>query len=138
MTLLGSSVYGIRRYSRGSWLATHVDKMETHVVSVIINVAQKGGEPWPLIIADHQGGVHRVRLSPGQMLLYESARLAHGRPSVLTGQYYDNIFVHYKPRSRSWWRVGGGVRWDLGETPPWRVQLQTDKDTTGRNLVKIP
>ena len=120
MKLLGSSVYGIRRYKTGSWLATHVDRMDTHVISVIINVAQKtrGSSTWPLHIANHDGGQTQVRLSPGQMLFYESAKLPHGRPEVLTGEYYDNIFVHFKPASKTWWRIG--VRWDLSELPPWK------------------
>ena len=42
MRLLGTSVYGIRRYKAGSWLATHLDRIDTHVISVIINVAQAG------------------------------------------------------------------------------------------------
>ena len=38
----GTSVYGIRRYSSGAWLASHLDKMETHVISAILNIGQKG------------------------------------------------------------------------------------------------
>ena len=78
----------------------------------------------------------QVVLRPGEMLFYESARLAHGRPSVFRGQFYDNIFVHYKPRSRSWWRVGG-VRWDRGESPAWRVEIQENTgDNNRRKIVK--
>ena len=31
------------------------------------------------------------------MVWYESARLVHGRPDKLEGEYFDNIFVHYRP-----------------------------------------
>ena len=34
----------------------------------------------------------------GEMLWYESARLVHGRPIPFKGEYYDNVFVHFKPR----------------------------------------
>ena len=36
------------------------------------------------------------------MIWYESAKLAHGRPERFTGHYYDNIFVHFKPKDRKW------------------------------------
>ena len=33
------------------------------------------------------------------MLLYESARVPHGRPYPLNGDYFDNIFAHFYPES---------------------------------------
>ena len=33
------SIYGIRRYLRGAWLSFHVDRMPTHVLSVIMQVS---------------------------------------------------------------------------------------------------
>lgn len=38
--LKSTACYGVRLYFRGSVLATHVDRVDTHVVSAIINVAQ--------------------------------------------------------------------------------------------------
>lgn len=40
MTLKHSTVYGVRVYPRGMILANHVDRVDTHVISAIINVAQ--------------------------------------------------------------------------------------------------
>lgn len=97
-----TAVYGIRRYKRGAVLYAHLDKLSTHVISVIINVAQKVNEPWPLYIMDHDGETHHVTLAPGEMLWYESAKLTHARPLPLNGSYYDNIFVHFKPVSEKW------------------------------------
>jgi hypothetical protein len=37
--LIGTSVYGMK-YTRGAKLAEHVDHMETHVVSAILNIKQ--------------------------------------------------------------------------------------------------
>ena len=91
------------------------------MISAIINVSQAGA-PWPLFILDNAGSQHRVDLQPGQMLWYESAKLPHGRPQTFTGEYYDNIFVHFKPTSRHWWRRGA-ISWDKGDHPPWRVKL---------------
>ena len=70
--------------------------------SAILNIYQEG-EPWPLYIKDHAGAGHVITLSPGDMLWYESAKLAHARPVRFTGHHYDNVFVHYKPRSRKWY-----------------------------------
>jgi len=97
VTLEHTSTYGIRRYTNGSWLTSHVDKFNTHVISAILNIDQKVSEDWPLYIKDNNGEDHAVFIKPGQMLWYESARLVHGRPKPLNGEYFDNIFIHYKP-----------------------------------------
>ena len=39
------------------------------------------------------------------MVWYESARLVHGRPVRFRGNYYDNVFVHFKPADRRWYGV---------------------------------
>ncbi len=36
--LRASEAYGIRRYGRGAWLMLHVDRLNTHVVSAILQV----------------------------------------------------------------------------------------------------
>ena len=35
---------------------------------------------------------------------YESARLVHGRMQPLKGKYFENMFVHYMPRSEFWYK----------------------------------
>lgn len=92
-----SAVYGIREYQRGATLAMHADRIDTHQVSAIINVAQQVNTDWPICIQDHMGKSHEVLLEPGEMLFYESARLEHGRPTPLNGDYYANIFTHTRP-----------------------------------------
>jgi len=134
MRLLGSSVYGIRRYTKGAWLATHLDQLSTHVISAIINVGQKGKE-WPLYIMDHAGETHKIYLQPGQVLWYESAKLPHGRPEPFQGEFYDNVFVHFKPASKQWHR-GKVVFWERGDTPQFRVKVETDKKGR-KNIVRL-
>ena len=95
--LIRTSIYGIRRYREGSLLRMHVDTLNTHVVSAIINVGQSISEHWPLVILDHDGQEHSIIMQPGDLLLYESAKLVHGRPTRFKGDYYDNIFIHYMP-----------------------------------------
>ena len=88
--------YCDRRYTNGSWLTTHVDRFNTHVISAILNIGQQVEEAWPLYIKDNDGRSQEMLLAPGEMVWYESARLPHGRPRPLRGQYYDNLFIHFQ------------------------------------------
>ena len=88
-------VYGIREYHRGSVLNVHRDRLDTHVASAIINVAQEVDNDWPLYIEDNHYRGHEVYLQPGEMVLYEGCRLAHGRPSAFCGERFANVFVHF-------------------------------------------
>lgn len=91
-----SSLYGIRVYTSGSILATHVDR-DPLITSAIINVGQDVDEPWPLEVYDHDGRAHNITMEPGDMILYEGHTVLHGRPFPLKGKYYANIFIHFKP-----------------------------------------
>lgn len=92
-----TAIYGIREYQHGASLDMHVDRYETHVISMIINVDQEVNEDWVLYIYDHLYHLHKVVLKPGEVVFYESAKLAHGRPKSLNGNYYANIFAHTMP-----------------------------------------
>lgn len=90
-------VYGIRVYHNDAILKTHRDRLETHIISAIINVDQAVEEDWELLIEDNFYRQHQVVLKPGEMIFYEGARLIHGRPNALKGQLFANIFCHFKP-----------------------------------------
>jgi prolyl 4-hydroxylase len=90
------SLYGIRVYYGGSVLAPHVDRLPL-VASAIINVAQDVDEPWPLEVINHDGKAENVTMEPGDMVLYESHSVIHGRPFPMKGRYFANIFVHFEP-----------------------------------------
>lgn len=94
--LAPASLYGIRVYGRGSVLAPHVDRLPL-VSSAIINVAQDVDEPWPLEVYGHDGKAYNVTLDVGDMLLYESHSVIHGRPFPLKGRSYANVFIHFEP-----------------------------------------
>ena len=88
----------VDRYTQGATLEPHVDRVETHAASAIINIAQSDpAKTWPLRILDHDGNVHDVIMQPGEVLLYESARLQHARPQPLEGEWFANVFVHFHP-----------------------------------------
>ena len=94
-------VYGIREYHNGAILKPHRDRVDTHIISAIINVAQQVNEEWPLIIEDNYYRRHKVMLAPGDVVFYEGARLVHGRPIALDGASFANIFCHFRPKDYS-------------------------------------
>mmetsp|Transcript_32409 Transcript_32409/g.53597 ORF Transcript_32409/g.53597 Transcript_32409/m.53597 type:complete len:469 (+) Transcript_32409:136-1542(+) len=99
-TLHQVSLYGIRIYTRGSILSSHVDRMPL-VSSAIINVASDVEEPWPLEVIGHDGRAVNVTMEPGDMVLYESHSVIHGRPFPLKGEFVANLFVHFEPEGHS-------------------------------------
>ena len=64
------------------------------VSSAIIQVDQDLNEPWPVEVYDHAGNAHNVTMKPGDMVLYESHTVIHGRPFPLNGSYYVSISYH--------------------------------------------
>lgn len=100
-------MYGLRQYTQGARLLTHVDRHATHAVSLIVNVAQGNlTEPWPVEVLDHADRLHEVLMDPGDVVYYESAKCLHSRNRPLSGPnaYYTNMFTHYKPvQEGSWW-----------------------------------
>ncbi len=83
-------------YREGHILAPHVDR-DPLISSAIVNIDQEVTEPWPLEVIGHDGFAYNITISPGEVILYESHSIIHGRPFALKGSYYANIFVHFKP-----------------------------------------
>lgn len=104
-----TSTYGIRVYYRGSTLETHVDRAETHILSAVYCVDAKyaeGEAEWPMETdPDLTGARASVVVKPGEVFFYESAKLAHGRPSALQGEYSAHVFAHYRPKGWSYTNV---------------------------------
>lgn len=97
LPLTEAACYGIRVYQAGAYLHKHADPIATHVISGTICIDHCLSKPWPLYIEDDQGTPHEISIDPGEMVMYESARLPHGRPHPLDGKFYAGIFVHYTP-----------------------------------------
>lgn len=94
-----TSFYGVREYHDGNILKNHVDRIDTHILSITMTV-RKGktdGKPWPLEFVDWNGDVVRHDHPAGTMILYESSKLAHGRPYRNQGGSHFGAFVHFKP-----------------------------------------
>lgn len=99
-SLKRTAVYGIRMYRRNASLKFHVDIWETHVLSAILSIGQRGMDrPWPLEIRDHSGKMQKVKDKAGDVVLYESATCEHGRTELLRGREFANIFMHFAPKS---------------------------------------
>jgi prolyl 4-hydroxylase len=93
-------IYGIRSYNTGARLAQHYDRIETHHISSIICVDKELGDcncnDWALDVMGHDGNWHKVYMEPGEILLYESAAVLHGRDEPFKGNFYRGMFIHYK------------------------------------------
>lgn len=104
------SMYGIRIYTEGAILNSHVDRLP-QVISIVINVAQDDttadeasapeSSSWPLELIGHDGVARNVTLQPGDWLLYESHSIIHGRPFPFQGNYYANLYLHLEPKGHS-------------------------------------
>lgn len=105
-----TDLYGIRQYEAGARLLTHVDRISTHAVSLIVNIAQGNlTQPWTVEVYDHADRLHEVVMHPGDIVYYESAKALHGRNTPLVGGYYANLFTHYRPI--------GDPKWYTKENP---------------------
>jgi hypothetical protein len=91
------ATYGIREYLRGSSLGNHYDKINTHVVSAIINLDDTSDKPWELYIEDHSFRPHAITMKYGDIVLYESTTCLHGRPIAFEGDSHRNMYIHFIP-----------------------------------------
>ncbi len=58
--------------------------------------------PWVLEVKGHDGKATNITMEVGDMVLYESHSVIHGRPFPLKGDWlYANIFVHFEPTDGS-------------------------------------
>lgn len=117
--LVETSLYGIRIYTKGATLSPHVDDFPL-VASCIINVDQDVDEPWPLEVIGHDGIARNVTMEPGDMVLYESHSVIHGRQFPLKGRFFANVFIHFEPLGP----LHGGGSSDAeinGDLPPFLI-----------------
>jgi len=92
-----TATFGIRVYRRNAILIDHVDRADTHLASAVLQVAQQVDEGWPLEVVRENGERYEVYLQPGEMVLYEGAKLRHGRPMRFRGSEFANVFSHFAP-----------------------------------------
>lgn len=123
-----SSFYGIREYYPGHFLRNHVDRTDALVISATICVDKRPieagddvtsgheGDPWPLEVVDWDGNNVRHAHQPKKILLYESSKLIHGRPTPNPVGTHLGAFIHFKPpASMKWPKVSQAAQHFLAE-----------------------
>ena len=65
------------------------------VSSAIIQVDQDVNEPWPVEMISHDGQAYNITMNPGDMVLYESHSVLHGRPYPLSGKFYVRTLITF-------------------------------------------
>ncbi|CAJ1957016.1 unnamed protein product [Cylindrotheca closterium] len=114
-----SIAYGFRLYRNESRLWMHVDRTQTHVISCIYHIASsKDADPWPIVVEDFDGHTNSVVLKPGDILLYESAKTFHGRPSRFKGTFYTSVLVHFYPKE-GWNSIDRDLECHYAVPPKW-------------------
>ena len=137
-----TDIYGMRRYEDGARLLTHVDREATHAASLIINIAQGSiRDPWAVEIYDHADRLHEINMNEGDIVYYESARCLHGRMRPLAGEFYVNLFAHYRPVGDPKWftksNPHGSVKplMDIGQCSVTTFRSRTMATCTGKTKV---
>lgn len=87
--------YGLRTCKEGSKSLIHRDGHQTRVISILLCIDQRLNAPWPFTISNADDREYTLFIAPKEMLLYEGARLLHGRPKALDGDYYTYLTAHY-------------------------------------------
>ena len=87
------------------------------VSSAIINIFQRNvTEEWILEVIGHDGIAHNLTSELGEMIMYESHSVIHGRPYPLKGKgaLYGSIFFHFEPLYHTMRHAGkvGDQYWD--------------------------
>mmetsp|Transcript_6645 Transcript_6645/g.27883 ORF Transcript_6645/g.27883 Transcript_6645/m.27883 type:complete len:464 (-) Transcript_6645:1231-2622(-) len=148
LTLKHTSTFGVRVYRRDSCLINHVDRMDTHLASAVLQIAQDADDGWPLELYLADRRVAEVYLQPQELVLYEGAWLRHGRPMRFNGREFANVFSHFAPPD---WRGpshdAASMYYGIPENrlttladPPWRV-LTSDhfvKASTAEEMAAAP
>ena len=119
------TAYGFRLYRNESRLWMHVDKTRTHVISCIYHIdSSENAQPWPIVIEDYEGNTNSVVLKPGDILLYESAKNFHGRPTKFIGDWYTSVFVHYYP-TEGWLTKDRDIESHYAIPPDWNKHVES-------------
>lgn len=126
--LVPAIAYGFRLYRNESNLWMHTDRAQTHVISCIYHIASSDdSEPWPIVIEDYEGNTQMAYLEPGDMLLYESSKNFHGRPTTFNGSWYTSLFVHWYPKGE-WNRKDHDIESHYAVPEEWNELTPTSRE----------
>jgi len=73
------------------------------------------------------GIARNVTMEPGDLVLYESHSILHGRQFPLKGRFMANVFIHFEPIGA----IGGQIEYD-GELPPYLIPGSPEEENWKR------
>ena len=130
-----TAFYGMREYPELSVLKNHIDRIDTHVLSVTLSIAKfnttEESQPWPLEVVQWNGDHVRYHHPAGTMVLYESSKLLHGRPFRNHGGVHLGAFLHFKPagmhgqHKSEWDTIAKNAKADQTKNTQWMAWKST-------------
>lgn len=87
-----------RCYNYGSILHRHKDRPECEI-SATLNL---GGDMWPIYLEDANKKEIKVKLNPGDLLIYRGIELPHWR-KPFDGYMCGQVFLHYNNKATKGW-----------------------------------
>jgi hypothetical protein len=125
--VIAAQATGYRLYRNTSQLMMHLDEAQANVLSIIYHIgSSEDAEQWPLMIEDYLGRTHEVLLTPGDLLLLEGAKVAHGRPQKFLGSWYANFFLNYFPAGE-WGKTDHQQETVFAIPPDWNEDPDEDE-----------
>jgi hypothetical protein len=82
-----------RVYRTGAVLKAHKDSTRAEIPASI-NLGQKG-EPWDLWLLDYDENTRKIRLNPGDALIYHGSKLMHWREKLVNSDFVSQVMFHF-------------------------------------------
>lgn len=90
-----SYMHGVYSHKKHEKIKPHREPLQTHHISAQILINKD--KDWEFRIQDHNNTLHIFETNNiGDIILYEGAKLLHGRENKFKGEYYDILYVHFK------------------------------------------
>jgi hypothetical protein len=83
-----------RVYQGGEDLKPHTDRPSCEI-SVTVNVACTGSEPWPIWMQYEEKDPVKCMLNPGDAVVYKGCEVTHWRRKLPEGQINAQFMLHY-------------------------------------------
>lgn len=95
-----SSAYGVHEFYNGNIIRRNLAYMATNVISAFLVLDEnrdEDSEPWQVELTTMDGNRRKVLVKPGQMLVWESAKIIHGFPVPYQGKRIATFMINFRP-----------------------------------------
>lgn len=95
-----AGAYGIHEFYNGHVIRRHLTNMATNVISaylILEETRDEDTEPWEMEVTTMDGTRRKMTLKPGQMMLWESAKIIHGFPQQYQGKRIATFMINFRP-----------------------------------------